>query len=101
MRGAFGTRIHQGSTSAVVDVNAGFVYWLHVRAGTAKTSVTLRDGSNTGSRELTSHEIDASPSRMIQFDPPMPYEEGLFVEADANTASFTVMYGPRGHHEGE
>ena len=85
---------HFGAVDVCLDRGLGVVHWVHIRAGTTKTSFTLYDGTDSAGDKIFSAEVAASPSKIYHFKPPLIYNMGLFVDVDGSIGDFTVSYEP-------
>jgi len=83
---------HFGSVDVVLDTGSGVIYWINIRAGTSKTVFDVYDGTSAAGEKIFSAEVDASPSRHHVFNPPQPYERGLFIDVDASIGDFSIAY---------
>lgn len=84
--------VHFGAEDVCLDRGAGGVHWIHVRAGTSKTSLHIYDGTSSAGDKIFSCEVAASPSSPFSFKPPLTYGRGLFVDVDTNIGDFTICY---------
>lgn len=83
---------HFGAADVCLDRGSGVVHWIHVRAGTAKTSLHIYDGTSSSGDKVFSCEVAASPSSLYPFKPPLTYDRGLFIDVDTNIGDFTICY---------
>lgn len=83
---------HHGDADVHLDVGPGVIYWIVVNPSGNKWDLILRDGSDTSAEVLT-QLIDALESaRLYPFNPPLPYERGLFVDLVTDIRNFTICY---------
>lgn len=87
---------HHGDADIHLDKGSGVVYWILVMATTGSGTIRIRDGSDTGGKELTCIEIQANRGVLYPFSPPLPYRDGLFVDVIDHIQCFTIAYGPVG-----
>jgi len=81
-----------GAGDANLDEGPGIIYWLVIQPSSTNWVLYLRDGSDSGAEIILALGQQANRARLFRFNPPLPYERGLFVHLSANITSFTIAY---------
>lgn len=83
---------HYGTASVHLDRGPGVVYWLIVHPSATSWEIRILDGPDTGAEIIFRAGQAALTCRPYRFNPPLPYERGLYVYAITNITSFTIAY---------
>ena len=83
---------HYGTGDAQLGVGPGCVYWIYIVPTDEEWELHIKDGSDT-SGEILLRAIEAEgPSTMLTFNPPLPFELGLFVHAVSRIRFYTIAF---------
>lgn len=79
----------------LINKDASEVYWITVNAGTLGTMGLCRiyDGFDTTGK--LKWEMHPGYDRNYNFIPPIPCDQGVFVEIDAATLCYTIAWRPK------
>lgn len=82
-------------TAMVIERNASEVYWITINAATLGTMGLCRiyDGFDAGGKLMW--EMHPGYDRNYNFIPPIPCDQGVFVEIDQSTLCYTIAYRPK------
>lgn len=83
---------HYGEVDAHLDVGPGVVYWISINPSGDEWDLILRDGSDTGAEVLIQLIEYVESARLFRFDPPLPYERGLYVDLITDIRNYTISY---------
>lgn len=84
-----------GATATLIQKDACEVYWIDLapEAPNAPGALRLYDGFDTDGKLKFLAEI--AYSRMCNFIPPIPCDQGIYVTTEAAIASYTIAYRPK------
>lgn len=83
---------HYGTDSVALDRGPGVVYWIKPTISTGQGTIRLRDGPSSNADILITIEKSANADAVQRFDPPLPYEKGLYVDVVDHIQDFTIAY---------
>lgn len=83
------------ATGYLINKGATEIYWITCDPNVFLTacSILIYDGFDTTGKDKW--EGRPGQSRQYSFIPPIPCEQGVFVDCDANTGCFTIGYRPK------
>jgi len=84
--------VHYDTQDVSLGAGPGVVYWINLVITTGDGTLRLRDGSDSGGEILVTLKLDAGQPGMVRFDPPLPYERGLFVDRVDHIQDYTIAY---------
>jgi len=83
---------HRGTVDVHLDRGPGVVYWVNMVVTTGDGTLRLHDGPSTTGDTLVTIKQDAGQPGLTPFNPPLPYEKGLFVDCVDHIQDFTICY---------
>ncbi len=83
------------TADAVLARGPVYVFSVAVQAAAGGTAVAaVYDGQNANAGRSFNVQAPANGQTQLRFDPPLPFQRGLFVDLDANCTEVLVSFAP-------
>lgn len=83
---------HYGEANTHLDHGPGVVYWIVGVPSSSDWEFRIRDGRDTDAPTIMRCTEENEQTRLLAFDPPLPYRRGLFIHMVDDMLGWTVCY---------